>query len=486
MDVLNQLICSLEKEELRYYKIYAKRMVTHDDRKDFQLLDYIRKAAEAYDEEQIALKLYGKDGKSGFYRLKNRLLANLGDYINLHNTWKGEINELNRHISLFHIFLKRNQYKVALYYLKKAEGKALSADNFEMLDTIYANYLKIAGETLEINPEEYIEKRKKNSERLLKLRETDNVLAVLSYRLKTTQNVGGEKADVLEIFAKTLGEFNSDTSLKSSRVFQTRVYRVASQILLQQHNYKDLKKFLKNTYTRFESNKWFDSENHDTKLQMLTYLVNCLFRLGQYDESLKYAELLGTEINAFNKQWYDKYLVFYYNSLVINYSVLDKQKALRVLDEFDSIAKQKKSSYYEQFLYFNKAMLLHQTGKPTEAIRNIVKLYVNDNFEKADASFKFKIAIAELIMQFDAGDSQSYLVRSTSIKRQFDKFLSGGDFKRERQFIGIMDKMIGSKNYKDDNTLRKQVKTFIESKLPVGSEESEIIKYGQWLSAKWN
>lgn len=485
MDILHQVVSGLSKDELRYFKIYAKRMADTADRKDFALLDYVRKKGDSYSDDEAAKKMYSGKDKAGFYRLKNRLQDYLCDYLTLHHTWKGDWNELSRHLSLYDIFLKKQQHKVSLFYLKKAEQKAIKVENYEMLDVIYSNYVKLSEELFEINPEHYIQQRKQNAERLHKIRETDQALAALNYRLKLTQNVSGAQTDALKILDNTLREFTSDTKLKRSKPFQTRIYRAMSQTLLQQHRYADLEKFLKETYSTFNTEKWFDKDNHDTKLQMLTYLVNTHFRTGKYTESLQYAETLGEEINAYNKVLYDKYLFFYYNSLIINYSALDKPKALSILEEFEKETRNKQNSYYDQFVHFNKAMLLHQLNKPDEAVRSIVKLYVNDNFKKADASFKLKIAIAELIMQFDSGDRQTYQLRSDSVKKQYKKLLNEGDFKRDKDLLSIMDKMAQYIPYKQDVKLRKRVESFVAAKVQAASIDSEMIKYTQWLSGKW-
>jgi hypothetical protein len=455
------------------------------NRKDFQLLDYMRKTGEEYAEERIAKKIYGQSDKASFYRLKNRLHDDLGDYLTLHHTWKGDFNQLSRNLSLYSIFLHKNQFNVALFYLKKAEQKALSIENFEMLDVIYGNFVKISNDLMEVNPEVYIKKRKENAERLNKARDADQALAAISYRAKITQNFSSGKRDTLKILRNTIKEFAGDASLSNSKSFQTRIYRALSQILLAQHNYGALEKFLYETYTSFEKQKWFDKQNHEVKLQMLTYLVNSLFRNEKYTESLTYAEILGTEIKAYNSLLYDKFLFFYYNSLVINYSALDQKKALSILEEFEAVIKNKENSYYDQFLYFNKAMLLHQLGKPSQAIRNIVKLYVNDNYKKAAESFKLKISVAELIMHFDAGDSDSYLPRSKSIKQQFNKLLTEGDFARDRNLIQLMDKMIANPGFRKDAALKKKVHAFIKAKVDRPTIDSEIILYSSWLSSKW-
>lgn len=485
MNVINQIATTLSKEELRYFKIYANRMEASVQRKDLKLLDYLRQKGEKFDDDKIATKLYGNSDKSAYYRLKSRLLDYLGDFLVIHHTWKSEANELNRHLALYNIFLQKRQFKVALFYLKKAQEKAMSIDNIEVLDIIYSHYIKLSSELLEINPEEYITKRKENATQLNKLREMDQALAALTYRLKITQNVRGEKTNALKILNATIKEYAGASDFKNSKTFQTSIYRAVSQVLLQQHNYTALEIILKEWYQRFETEKWFTKENHETKLQMLTYLVNSLFRNGKFDESLKYAEKLGGEIKAFNSLLYDKYLFFYYNSLVINYTATDKKKALQTVEEFEAETKNKKNSYYDQFVHLNKAILLHQLGKPVDAIRNLVKLYVNDNYKRADDSMKLKISMTELMMQFDAGDPESYNIRSAAIKKQFKNLLTEGDFSRENDLIRIVDKMNSDPQHKNNETLKKQATSFVKAKLRADIADTEIIRYSPWLASKW-
>ena len=485
MDIINQFIKSLTKEEIRYYKVFAKRLDSSPSRKDFLLFDYIRNRQDNYKEEDIARRLYGAGNKAAFYRLKNRLFDSIGDYLTFHHLWKNDSSELNRFMSLYGIFFRKTEYKVAHFYLKKAEQKAMSGENLEMLDVIYDNFVKLSASLHEINPEEYILKRKNNAVHLNKIREADQAIATLSYRLKITQNLSPDQPSALKVLNKTIKEFAIDVSLKKSKLFQTRIYRAVSQILLQKHDYVSMEVFLKKSYTLFETEGWFERENHEVKLQMLTYLVNSLFRNGRYKESLAYAEKLGIAIREYGNVLYDKYLFFYYNSLVINYSAIDIQKALLTVEKFEAETRKRENSYYDQFVYFNKAMLLHQLGKPSEAIRNIVKLYVNDNYKKADESFKLKISIAELIMHFDSGDVESYELRSKGIKQEFRKLLSAGHFSRDKEVIDIMDKMVTHPLYKSDISLKKRVQTFVKSKVDSKTIGAEIIKYNTWLANKW-
>lgn len=485
MNLLYEVVSSLSKEEMRHFRMFSERVSRNGDRKDLMLLAYMRRSGSKYNDEFISKKLYGNKGESAFYRLKNRLLETLGDFLTLHHLWRSDLNELNRYLSLSNIFKGKNRPDLALMYLKRAEKKAASVEHFEMLDIVYSNLIKLSNELIAVNPEYYIDKRKGNAEKLNKIRDTDQVLAALTYRLKITQNVAGGKSMAVGELNNIIRKFTNDTALKESKSFQVRIYQVVSQALLQQHNYVALEEYLVETLRHFEHQNWFDKQNHETRLQMLTYTINSLFRNGKFKESLQYAALLGKEIRAYNNLLYDKYLFFYYNSLVINYSSLDKRKALQTLEEFEREIKNKRNSYYDQFLYLNKAILLHQLSKPEEAIRNIVRLYVNDNFTNTAPAIKLKVFMAELIMQFDAGDPESYLNRSSTFKAQFKTLLKTKDFERERRFINLVDKMIKDPGYKKDKRLQTEAGHIINTEVAETVVDSEIIRYSTWLTAKW-
>jgi hypothetical protein len=229
------------------------------------------------------------------------------------------------------------EFELALHYLKKAEKLAEKAENLEMLDLIFAGFVRISNELPEINPEAYIEKRRQNAERLNKLREMDQILSIVVYRMKMSQAKGREDLNTLTILDDITQKYSDDDALSNSKTFQTRIYRAVSQTLLQRHNYKELQRFMVAIYKRFTSSNWFDKTNHDTKLQMLVYLVNSFSMIKNYKGSLGYADELGKEMERFNKLHYDKYALYYYNAQVINYSETDPAKALQALRELEQV-----------------------------------------------------------------------------------------------------------------------------------------------------
>ena len=485
MEILLQVIGLLTKEEARYFKIYLTRIATPNERKDEKLFDMMRKSGAQFDDDAAAKKLYGKSDKNAYYRLKNRLQEDVCDALALLHTDKTDANYLYRQLMLFNIFQSRNNLKLSMYFLKRAEKKALTAENFELLDIVYANYIRLSNDFAEINPEEYIEKRKQNADKLNRLRAMDQTLAAVLYRLKTAQTFERKPSALMDMLETSIKQFSGDHSLRRSKTFQTRLYRAVSQQLLQTHNYQQLEKFMRKTIDAFQNENWFDKNNHDTKLQMLVYLINALFRNEKYSESLEYAEQLGEEIKAFNKLHFDKYVFYFFNSLYINYARTDIDKAIRALDDLDKVMKQLKNSYYEQFILLNKSTLLFERQKYNDAIRQLVRLYLNDSYRNASETFKLKVAVAELIMQYESGDLSVFKNRLGQVRKQFTSVLKKQENSRDKTFLNILEKMM-EKEWKVNKVLAKSIKAFIAPAKALEGEESELLNYRQWLSGKVN
>jgi hypothetical protein len=484
MEILNSIVSVMNKEEVRHFKLWLNSTNASDLRKDILLFDYIRKADDKYDEDFIFGKLYTEKTKNSFYKLKHRLQEDIACNLALLHFGKHESNNLFLFLSLYNIFVSRNEPNIALYYLKKAEKRGLQTENFELLDIIYANFVRLSSDLTEINPEAYILKRKENAIKLNKIRETDQVLAAVTYRMKLSQNYGKRDVGLLKLLDNTIKEFAQDDAIRHSKTFQTRVFRAVSQTLIQNHNFDELEKFMLITYGKFRDEKWFDKTNHETKIQMLIYIINATFKNRKYRESLDYAESLGEELSAYNNLLYDKYLFYYYNALVINYAQIDLARGLKALDEAEREMKGKKNSYYDFFILLNKASLLFFQRKTNDAIRNLTKLYGNDHYKKTDVSFKVKIVVAECIMQYESGDETTTLKRVEQVKKQFAIQLATDDFRREGFILKVLPELIASGSLDANKKLLNDIKKFVLAPVKGSVEDGEVLRYRAWLAPK--
>lgn len=485
MEVLNQIIERLRREEVRHFKYLYKMTYPAADRKDLALFNYIRSSGDGFDEAKAIKKLnYSDKKKSNYYRLKHRLIEDIGDSLLLMHTHKNELYELLQFIELFYLYHDRNLHKTCLFYLRKAERHAIDVENYELLELIYANFIRLSADLVEIEPAEYIDKRERNAVLIAQIRELDDLLATLSHSLKISQNYGQADKKLLKALQQKAAGVAKLTTSGYSRNLQARIYSALSQMFLQQHNYIELEKLVKSTYSKFESEHWFDKSNHDLKLQMLTFCANALYKNNKWVESLEYAQKLGEEIKQFGKLHYEKYLFFYYNTRVQNYSVMDRPRGLEVLNEFEQEMHRKENTYYDFFIYLNRATLLYDMGRYKEALKSLVRLYVSGGFAKADKAFRFKIEVCELIITFESGETDTLDYRIGQVKKTFASLLELPQFKWDWAIVNLIEQMHHSANYKTDARIQKRMKALAKEKYMLTDQDADIIKYGRWLNQK--
>lgn len=480
MDTVGAVITNLNKEEVRFFKLYQSRMQT-GERKDILLFDYIRKNGSEYDEKKIFQRLYGEKDKNAFYRLRNRLMTDINKCLLLQHFDAEETLVAINQFALSRFYASRSNTTLAAYFLKKAEAKALSIENFEILDLIFGEFIRLSHEILDINPETYINKRKENQEKIKQLRSIEDVVAVLTYRLKVTQNFSKSDQPVVVLLQKTVDDFLHDPEISKSPKFRFRIYTAVSQILLQNRDYVALEEYLLKTFKEFTKLDLFNKNNHDTKLQMLTYLVNSLFKNDKLKQSLQYTDFLKQAMEEYGKLYFDKYLFFYYNSLVINYSKLDKDKAIQVLEDMRENPKITSTPFYEIFIYLNLGVLQFDLARYRESLRFITRLYQLTSYQNADKALQFKISVVELMIRFELRDLEYLEYRIARMKKDFRDLLKKEEFLKEKDFMLIIARLDIAGG--EPSTLRK-INLFIDKYRNSGDSDDEIINYANWLNDK--
>lgn len=478
---MQTIIGSLSKEEARNYKLFINRTHPGESRKDALLFDLVKKQYPGYDEAVIQRKLYGKEDKNALYRLKNRVLDDLSKSTTLHYFNRDDVRRILYLIALALHFRSKGLAKVAFYFLGKAEKKAVSDENHQLLDLVYSEFIKLSHETLAVNPEEYIRKRKANNEKLESLRQIDDILAAIIYRIKISQNLGGANSRILSVLQKTVSDFSKDSGLKKNPALRFKIYESVSRILLQKNDFASLEKYLYKTFEEFTKERLFSRNNHDIKLQMLTYLANSLFKNENYQESLKVAQKLRSAMEEYDRMLYDKYLGYYYNTLVINYSQTDVRKAIVTLNEARDNPVIQKLPIYDVFIHLNLAVTHFDVGEYKTALKNLVRFTMSASFQNLDVAFRLKVSIVELMIRFELDDHEYVLHRIQQVRKDFHRLLRGNEFRREKMFLELFPGMIASPGLRRDAVMRKKIGKFLAGNRDTSSD---IINYNNWLRTR--
>lgn len=474
MDVLRELVSTMSKEEIQAYKLFTKRKNADKERKDIVLFDSIKKGGESYNEDRVARSLYGIGGKNSFYRLKNRLNSNVLKSLSVQHFDDNDVSYIHHMLGLANLFAKKRSFKLVIHCLKKAEVKALNSEKYELLEVIYSEFITASQEFVDVNPEVYIEKRQENSLRLEKLRTLENALAVLNYKLKTTQNFTSEKLDIVPYLEKVVSELVKDKTLLTLK-FRTKVYRAVSQILLSKQDFDSLETYLIDVYNQFSEESLFSEKNHDTKLQMLTYTVNTLFKNRKVKESLNWTKLLNEAIEEFNGKLKSKYKIYYYNALVNNYNIIDKDKSISILEEIESSDWMKSDPYLGIFVYVNLALNWFDKFDYKKSLRNFQALQIQDQYMNTSLSLRFKWGIGELIVRYSYNNKESFKTKLKEFKQDYKESLNLRENRRDLRFLRILEQL-----NKSDGRASK-LKNEIASFCSVEGGGDELIEYSSWL-----
>lgn len=485
MASISDIIDIMSKEEIRQLKLFLNRTKTQHERKDIRLFDLLRKQGHSLEEEKIVEHLYGSTDRNAYYRLRNRLMEDIGKSFTLQYFNHSELNQALYYLALSRVFQQKGQFSVSEHYLSKAMKKADSVQNYELLDVIYSDFIRLSKETLSINPEVYIELRKSNREHLQQLREIDDVLAVLIYRIKRSQNFSSRNLQVMELLQKTIDDFSDSADIRKSPQLRFQVYHSLSRILLQQRDYESLEKYLLQTLEEFTKENLFSKHNHDTQLQMLTYLGNALIKNEKLELALEYSQQLHTAMEAYDRMLYNKYLVYYLNNSSIAYSLLDrKEEAIRLLDEALKNPQVTKAVPHSRVVcLLNLALIYFDSGNFKKANRELARLKLEDVFANLDKAFQLKIHMAELIVRFELKDFDYLEYMANQVRKQFEELLVLADYERQLNMLGILEKMVYSE-IRLDAKLKTEVDALLESLSTEDAADTDILNYNDWLISK--
>jgi hypothetical protein len=480
MDILQDFIKTLSKEEFKSYKLFVKRTHNFDSRKDIELFDSIKKHGDETDtfHNKAIYKTAKADAK--YYRLKNKIVDDLGVVITNLNHRKPELDVLHL-LSIAKIFNAKKQFELAIHYLKLAERKASEKEDFAILEAIYEQMIRLSLQNVELPPTEIIEKRNENSQRLKLLQDLENNLAVLSYEVKTTQNLTPKKA-ITDWLNQTLKNTLKLSYVKTSAQLRIKTFQNLSRLMLLLNDYVSLEAYLKTCLVEFENDGIFKKETHDIKLQLLVYLCNASFVLNKHNQSLQYASDLNANLKAYSKQNHDQYLFYYYNILVMNYTKTNLEKALDTLLEAQQqpVIKSNPTNYF--YVLNNLAITYFDLKRNKLASKFFSQMYISQNYKSFDEIFKFKLSLFELINKIEMQDVDA----SQKLIGQLEKAQTSIKEKESIKQDSILIKLLHSYLFKYNakwRPVKKDIEKFITD-YPIDERQSGIINYSNWLQEK--
>ncbi|MES2512803.1 MAG: hypothetical protein V4580_01610 [Bacteroidota bacterium] len=480
MDILQDLIKSLEKEELKSYKLYTKRTHNFESRKDIELFESIKKQNEESDKYHFKAIYKGDKPDTKYYRLKNKIADDIGIILSNLNHKKPETDVLHL-IGLAKIFNGKQKQNLALHYLKLAERRAIEKEEYALLEAIYEQMVRMSIQHTEESPATIIEKRNENNQRLKLLQDLENNLAVLSHEVKSTQNLTTKK-EITAWLNHTLKNTIKLSYVKNSIQLRIKIFQNLSRLMLLLKDYTSLEAYLKSCLIEFENDQLFSKQTHEVKLQLLVYLCNASYMLNKHSQSVQYANVLHKAIFEHDKVLYDQYIFYYYNILVNNYSKTNALKAIDTLEEAQKETQIKNNPNQYFYVLNNLAILNFDLKKHRQASKFFSQMYVSQNFKSFDKSFVIKLQLFELINRIDLHDYEQCDKQMNQLYKQIDDMKEKESIKIDIAMLDLINRFL----HEHENRWRP-LKTVIQAfvkKFQNPKDGSGLINYTQWIESK--
>lgn len=480
-----EIVKQLAKEEVRSFKLYLKKYFDENNMlKTEKLFDSYRKS-ELKDLE--IKKLYFNDlSNNSFYQLKSRMTESLYKSLLHLNYKKDEKILIQNYLILAEIFTYKSAFSVAYDLLKKAEKKAIKANQDYLLHLIYKEIIALGFQYSRIPLNDYIEKKRDLLKKLNAIDEFAYISSKVTWFLRNSNftSKGITILDELKIIKTKIEKFDL---IEKNLNLKLQLQKTIRNILLQKEDFASLEIYLDSTLNEFEQNKFFNKANFNHKIITQVWLINTQLRLKKFKAAIYNTTLLNYSLNAFNKLYYNNYVWTYYQcKFMASYYGGDLKAAFELLET----AKQEKilaqSDQFNLFLNLNSCMVFYSKNEYQKTNEYISKMLEPQFYRTLSTELKIYITVIDMIMYFENNDFEYLLYKIVDFKRKFRSPLNNVRYERVKGFIKILNLLAKNPNPFQSEKILKVINQFVSKAGEYQPGANETIDYKIWLLSKTN
>ncbi|MEO0898001.1 MAG: hypothetical protein AAFY71_16450 [Bacteroidota bacterium] len=488
MDILEKIIENLTSDEVRRFKILSNRFKADEEKKLLVLFDAIRSGDFKETELDVVNQLYGSadsKAKNSYYRLRNKLLQNLEkSLLFYHFNYKNALESLSN-LQLSMLFRERGLYREAYYQLKKAEKSALDQDQFNVLEVVYDEMVKLAVH-FDVEIEKVIDRRKENLKKIEIVRANSEILGIVTQQLSKRNFARSRKSpSVIQTLENLRAEFEEHAHIFRSANGRLMIMNTVIPILIQKGAYKELAEYARETLESFQEDGFFRQDNHSVCLRLRIYRINSLLKLLQLNGALEELKLLWGDLHKYDKQYFAEFAFHYYSDKIIALKLMGR------LDESDALlseALQQKEVLRkpanERYLMISLADQYFCQEKHQEAAEVLSRLIQKDHFPQTEAEIRYYVQIFRLINLFESCKFDEVEKTYKGLRKSYRSLMKDEDYAKATRFLDLLMRL--------NNAEREGKKVFLKSALKGFTDEfsaseiggNEILLYELYLQAR--
>ncbi len=484
MKLLSRMIRSMNKEEIRGFRLFTDRIQSAKyDKKLVDLFDLLRSGKFEESDKELVKKLYGNNNANAYYRLKNRLVNDLERSLLIQHHVLDDRVKVLKYKTLARIFLFKSEYKSSHEYYLKAAKLAMKMGFLDLEISICEELQHLSNFTAEVDLEEIIRYKTNLLQSYLEKQKIDGVLQLISQRLKRT-NFDGRNQQLTEELSQIQSSLELLPQQLQDASVKFKINKCVREALLGKKDFKTLESYLTQTYQEYVEQGIFNAANHKEKIVILSWIVNTLTKNRNFIASQQYTEELGKALQEHNRLLFNQYIWTYYQGQIFNFvGTGNLDAAINLLLKIQEEHPRESIPAYDLFIVFNLARLYFDKKDYTQATTQINLLLHSDTFVKLDKSYQLTVSLGELILRMEMRDWDYATHRLREFKRKFRSMLGEDAYALESQLVKIIHIICRNMSFRFDKKLDVLVDAFLEqSTYEVGS--NEFISYKAWIFSK--
>jgi len=481
---LTRLVQSLNKEEVRNFKLFTSKYKSKGTKALVQLFDIIRKEKiDEYDDKMIDVILPGST-KNNYYRLKNRLIQEIEDSLADLYRKKDESFEVFRLLRLAKIFFYKSDYEKSKQYLDEAEKTALKLEDYAAMHLIYEQYAALISNLSSINPIEYIHKKRKYNKIHERIQESKFLNATVSYEMRVT-NFSGKNQNIYETLDNIIEQLQVMDELKDSVIVKFDIDACVRQSLLQRKEFNLLTEYLEQTFHKFTEEGLFTKQYHRNKIVTLVWIINTTIKTRQYDKALTYVNILEKALHEYNDLYYQQYFWLFQTSKLVTVFYMGNNKLGIELAQKALKENPLTLAHPHGMIYFtNLSMVYYHDGNLDKALHYLSLIIADASFNNLPSFWKINLKIVETIYHIESKNYNYAKNIYDNIKRTHRGLLKEENYQRERMFLDILREVIQHPQPFKQEKIKTKINNFLKVYPDFEPAANEGINYNIWLLSK--
>jgi len=404
MDVLNDIISTLSREDSKEFRVFINRLKRKTNRKDLELFDILQ-SQNALSGKDIVSDLYEDNNSVAYHALRKRLFKHLSEFILLKRNREDptSASTIMGMISLTWYLFDKNRDRSGWIILKKAENLAEKSQQYELLNGIY--HIQIQNSESEYAPDLYsIIKNKKAVQELALQEDNANIANHLIKDKLANILKSGKEVDLDAVAQKILNQYGlSEIVMKRPRLLYNIVSAIRSVILAKKDFYT-FEPYVIGKYKKLEKQNAFNQYNHFFKLSFLYMLAHVLYRNKKFKDAEKYLEELRENLPAYKNSHYDQYYPRYMMLLAAVKTFSDKNdEAIDLLHQLIDRDRVKLTIQQTFNAHLNLGVYYFQKEDYSKAIKSLSAINHSDNWiiKKMGKEWGLKKQMIECLIHLD-------------------------------------------------------------------------------------